>query len=549
MRPCADCGKRSRARGSRFHELGNLHLDRSEKAVNKSTVTDRGAPRTGNPGIPHSLRNVGYAKLCQPLLQHQKCRLRAALPTSREQRARYGAPLDSWHKEIFGLLLRGRRSHWSVILDFWHKEIFGLLAGLALLVSFCWTPACLAQPPRVVVIHLDDTIQPISADYLARGLDLAAAQHASAVLIEINTPGGLLDSMRQMVSKMIASPVPVIVYVAPSGSRAGSAGFFLLQAADVAAMAPGSNAGAAHPVVEGGKLDDIMKQKLENDTAAFLRSYVARRGRNVAAAEDAVRASKSYSDKEALQLNLIDVIAPDDATLLNTVDGRTITRFDGSKVVLHTRDAQLVAVNPTLREEILDRLTDPNLAVLVLVVGGLLIYVEFNTPGTIVPGTLGTILVLLALFALNLLPVRYTSVMLLAAAFVLLILEAKFASHGVLAAAGIVALVIGALTLVDGPIPELRVHLATALSTGLAFGLITVFLLRLALRARRSKVRMGGDAMIGQIAVVTLPLAPSGQVMVNGELWQAESATPAGRGEQVRVRGLRDLTLLVERVP
>ena len=406
-----------------------------------------------------------------------------------------------------------------------------------------------AEQPRVIVMHLDDTIQPVSADYLARGLDRAPAQHASAVLIELDTPGGLLDSMRQIVGKVLASPVPVIVYVAPSGSRAGSAGFFLLEAADVAAMAPGSNAGAAHPVVMGAKLDDTMKQKLENDTAAFLRSYVARRGRNVAAAEDAVRASKSYSDKEAQQLNLIDAIAPDETALLTMLDGRTITRFDGSKVVLHTRDAQLVAVDPTLRESILDRLTDPNLAVLVLMVGGLLIYVEFNTPGTIVPGTLGTVMVLIALFALNLLPVRYTSVMLLSAAFVLLILEAHFATHGILAAAGILALVVGALTLVDGPIPELRVHLATALSAGLAFGLITVFLLRLALRARRSKSRTGVDAMIGQIAVVIQPLAPSGQVMVNGEIWQAESATPAAPGERVRVRELRELTLLVERVP
>jgi membrane-bound serine protease (ClpP class) len=418
-----------------------------------------------------------------------------------------------------------------------------------LLLACCWTLAGQAQQPRVIVIHLDDTIQPISADYMARGLNAAAAQHANAVLIEIDTPGGLLDSMRQMVSKVIASPVPVIVYVAPSGARAGSAGFFLLEAADVAAMAPGSNAGAAHPVVMGAKLDDTMKQKLENDTAAFLRSYVARRGRNVQAAEDAVRSSKSYSDQEALQLKLIDLVASDDASLLNDIDGRTITRFDGSKAVLHTRGAELVAVDPTLREEILDRLTDPNLAVLVLMVGGLLIYVEFNTPGTIIPGALGTILVLLAAFGLNLLPVRYTSLMLLVAAFALLILEAHFASHGVLATAGIISLVIGALTLVDGPIPELRVHLATALSAGLAFGLITVFLLRLALRARRSKVRMGGDAMVGQIAVVTQPLAPTGQVMVNGELWQAESATPAALGEQVRVRGLRDLTLLVERVP
>ena len=420
--------------------------------------------------------------------------------------------------------------------------------ALLLASVWSWTFAGLGQQPRVILIHIDDTIQPISADYMERGLDAAAAQHASAILIEINTPGGLLDSMRQMVSKVIASPVPVIVYVAPSGSRAGSAGFFLLEAADVAAMAPGTNAGAAHPVVEGVKLDDTMKQKLENDTAAFLRSYVDRRGRNVQAAEDAVRSSKSYSDSEALKLKLIDLIAPDDAALLNDLDGRTITRFDGAKVVLHTRGAQLVAVDPTLREAILDRLTNPNLAVLVLVVGGLLIYVEFNTPGTIIPGTLGTIMVLLALFALNLLPVRYTSVMLLIAAFALLILEAHFATHGILATAGIVALVFGALTLVDAPIPEMRVHLATALSTGLAFGLITVFLLRIAIRARKSKVRMGGDAMIGLIAVVTQPLAPIGQVMVNGELWQAESVTPAALGEQVRVRGLRDLTLLVERV-
>ena len=419
---------------------------------------------------------------------------------------------------------------------------------LGVLLLACWALACHAEQPRVVVIHLDDTIQPISADYVARGLKAAAEQHASAVLIEVNTPGGILESMRQMVSSVIASSVPVIAYVAPSGSRAGSAGFFLLEAADVAAMAPGTNAGAAHPVVEGGKLDEIMKQKLENDTSAFLRSYVARRGRNVQAAENGVRASKSYSDSEALQLKLIDLIAPDVPSLLDTLDGRTVTRFDGAKTVLHTRGAQLIAVDPTMREEILDRLTDPNLAVLVLVVGGLLIYLEFNVPGTIVPGTLGTILVLLALFSLNLLPVRYTSVMLLVAAFVLILLEAKFGGHGILATAGIASMVFGALTLVDAPIPELRVHWATALSTGLAFGLITVFLLRLAVRARRSKVRMGGEAMIGQIAVVTQPLTPSGQVLVNGELWQAESISPAAAGEKVRVQALRDLTLFVDKL-
>ena len=417
----------------------------------------------------------------------------------------------------------------------------GIPQWAVFLLAFCpawiWPAAENSQQahPEVVLIRLDDTIQPISADYLARGLSLAASQHANAVLIEMNTPGGLLDSMRTMVGAIIASPVPVITYVTPAGSRAGSAGFFLLEASDIAAMAPGTNAGAAHPVVEGGKIDDTMRQKLENDAAAFLRSFVARRGRNVTAAEDAVRNSKSYSDREALQLGLIDLIAPDQTALLNTLDGRTITRLDGNKAILHTRRATVVSVDPTLREEILDRLTDPNLAVLILVIGGLLIYVEFNAPGTIVPGALGTILVLLALFALNLLPVRYTSVMLIMAAFVLFVLEAKFTSHGVLAGAGIIALVLGSLTLVAGPIPEMRVRLGTALGTGIGFGLISVFLLRLAWRARLGKMKMGGEALIGQIAVVTQPLDPAGQVLLNGEIWQAESKAPIARGEKVRV--------------
>ncbi len=405
------------------------------------------------------------------------------------------------------------------------------------------------QQPLVVVVHLDDTIQPISADFLARALNLASTDHANAVLIELNTPGGLLDSMREMVGQIIGSHVPVIVYVTPSGSRAGSAGFFLLEAADVAAMAPGTNAGAAHPVVEMGTIDDTMKQKLENDAAAFLRSYVARRGRNVAAAEDAVRNSKSYSDRESQQLGLIDLISPDRTDLLNSLDGRTITRLDGSKVTLNTRDARLVEVNPTMREAILDRLTDPNLALLLLMAGALLIYLEFNAPGTIVPGTLGTILVLLALFALNLLPIRYTSLMLLVAAFVLLFLEAHFATHGILALAGIAALILGSLTLVEAPIRELQVRLGTSIGLGVGFGLITAFLLRLAIRARRNKVLVGGEALIGELAVVTQPLTPSGQVLLHGELWQAESETPAERGEQVRVRARRELTLLVERVP
>lgn len=404
-------------------------------------------------------------------------------------------------------------------------------------------------PPRVIVLHLDDTIQPVSEQYLERGIAQAAETHANALLIDLNTPGGLLDTTRSMVSKILASPAPVIVFVAPSGSRAGSAGFFLLEAADIAAMAPGTNAGASHPVVEGATLDPIMKQKLENDTTAFLRSFVSRRNRNTDAAQDAVLNSKSYTEGEALQLHLINLVAQNDRALLDSVDGRTVTRFDGNTVTLHTRGATLTAIEPTLREEILDRMMDPNLAVLILVLGGLLIYLEFNSPGTIVPGALGTLLLLTALFSLNLLPVRYTSVMLLIAAFILLLLEAKIPSHGVLAASGIVALVFGTLTLVDAPIPELRVRVSTAIACGIGFGLITVFLVRIAVRARQNKIMTGPQALLGATGVAQQPLAPRGQILVRGELWQAESTAPISSGDEVRVYAVNGLTLLVERVP
>ena len=432
-----------------------------------------------------------------------------------------------------------------------HGLLFLLM--LVLLFLFCVLGPCTtrvaAQTPQVVVLHLDDTIQPISADYLKRGIDRAAEIHAQALLVELNTPGGLLDSTRSMVGDILNSPSPVIFYVAPAGSRAGSAGFFLLESADIAAMAPGTNAGAAHPVVEMGKIDDTMKQKILNDTLAFLRSYVSKRGRNVDAAQDAVQNSKSYTDQEAQQLHLIDVVSPDDRALLDAIDGRQVKRFNGMTQTLRTRGANLVAVEPTLREEIMDRLMDPNLAVLILLAGALLIYLEFNTPGTIIPGALGTLLVLLALFSLNLLPVRYTSLALIVGALILMVLEAKFPSHGILAAAGTVALILGTLTLVAGPIPEMRVQLATAIATGLAFGLITTFLVRIAWRARQNKVMIGPDALVGSVGVAQEQLSPRGQILVHGELWLAESPEdPIASGETVRVRAVDGLKLLVERV-
>ncbi|MGC2639596.1 MAG: nodulation protein NfeD [Acidobacteriaceae bacterium] len=405
-----------------------------------------------------------------------------------------------------------------------------------------------AQSNKVVVLHLDDTIQPISADYLKRGIDRAADLRAQAVLVEMDTPGGLLESMRAMVGDILGSPVPVIVYVAPAGSRAGSAGFFLMEAADIAAMAPGTEAGAAHPVVEVGSVSDTMKEKILNDALAFLRSYVSLRGRNVDAAQAAVSNSKSYTANEAQQLHLIDLTATSESDLLNAIDGRTVKRFNGASQVLHTRGTELVPVDENLREAIMDRLMDPNLAVLILLAGALLIYLEFHVPGTIIPGALGTLMVVLALFSLNLLPVRYTALALIVAALVLMVLEAKFPSHGVLALGGTAALILGMLTLVAGPIPQMRVQLTTAVAAGLAFGLITTVLVRLAWRARRNKVMIGPEALVGAVGVAQQPIAPQGQILVHGELWLATSPAVVPAGETVRVRAVEGLTLLVEPV-
>jgi membrane-bound serine protease (ClpP class) len=418
---------------------------------------------------------------------------------------------------------------------------------LALILLLFTLPA-FSAPPTVVRLTIHDTIQPITADYLKRGLATAAGLHAQAVVISLGTPGGLLESTRVMVESIENSPIPVIVYISPSGSRAGSAGFFLLEAADIAAMAPGTNAGAAHPIVEGRQMDPVLKEKIENDAAAFLRSFAARRGRNVPAAEDAIRNSKSYSDQEALNLKLIDLIAPDEPSLLNALDGRDLHLFDGTVTTLHLRNASTLTIPPSLRERLLSKLTNPDFAVCLLVLGALLIYLEFNVPGTVVPGAIGTLFILLGLFGLDLLPIRHTAIVLLLAALVMMVLETKFASHGILALAGTVSLVFGLATLVDGPIPELRVHSGVAIGAGAGFGLISFGLAFIALRARRNKHLLGPQAMVGGVAIARTALTPAGQVEIRGELWQAlaQGRSPLPIGTSTRVRGVDGLVLLVE---
>lgn len=413
----------------------------------------------------------------------------------------------------------------------------GLAEALLLALMVFFSLSARAQQPVVDKFILDDTIQPVSAGQLDRAIARANADNAAALLIQLNTPGGLADSMRSMAGAILGSRVPVILYVAPAGARAASAGFFLLEAADVAAMAPGTNTGAAHVVFEFGKPDETMTQKVENDAEAFLRSYAGHRNRNIDAALAAVQTSKSYTAEEALDKHLIDLTAPTEAELLKNLDGREITRLDGSRQKLHLTNARIQVVKSTLREELLSWLVNPNIALLLLVGGALLIYLEFNTPGTIVPGTLGTLMVLLSIFALNLLPIRYTAVMLLVAAMVLLVLEAKFGGHGALAIAGIVCLTLGTLTLIAAPVPELAVNPWVALGLSTAFGVITAFLVRLAVRARRMKARLGVDALIGQPASAMEPLNPEGHVLVEGEIWRAIADQAVAPGTPLRVVG------------
>src|SRR5437868_1123165 len=410
---------------------------------------------------------------------------------------------------------------------------------------------CLAlRPPAqadVLKIVVNDTINPIIGEYITRALDEAAKQHADALLIELRTPGGLLDSTRTIIEHILASDVPVIVYVTPSGGYAASAGFFILESADVAAMAPGTNTGAAHPVLGGGvKMDDVMKSKMENDAAAFMRSFTGKRGRDVTVAESAVRESKSFTADEALQKKLIDVIAKDEADLMKLLDGRTVNRFNGKTTIVHLAGKPIHPFDMTLKQHILAFLMDPNIAFIIFSVGMLALYAEFNHPGAVVPGVVGLVFVLLAIFAFNLLPIRFAALVLILGAFVLFALEIKFATHGALGLGGIVIMVIGALLLVDGAIPEMRVKLVTALAVSIPFALISMFLMAIAVKAHRNKIVTGEEAMVGMVGTARTPVAASGKVFVNGELWSATSAQPIQPGAAVVIKHIRGLQLEVE---
>jgi membrane-bound serine protease (ClpP class) len=404
-----------------------------------------------------------------------------------------------------------------------------------------------AAPPKVIAVNIDGIIAPVTVEILGHVIDEANNENAAAILMRLNTPGGLLDSSREITSKLVISRVPVIAYVTPSGGRAASAGFFLLEASDVAGMAPGTNTGAASPVILGQQMDPVMRSKVENDTSAWLRSMVTARGRNAELAEKTVREAKAFTEKEALDDRLIDVISPDEHHLMDDLDGREIKRFDGRTETLHTRDAEIVDYRPSARERIIESISDPNVGFILLILGALGIYVEFSAPGLIFPGVAGGILALLGLSSLSVLPINWIGAALLILGASLFVLEAKFASHGILGTGGTVAMILGALLLVNGP-PEVRIHLSTALAVSIPFALITMFLVTLVVRARANKVVMADGGMVDLIGEARTALEPSGKVFVHGEYWDAVSNAPVPSGGEVRVVAVDGMTLRVEPV-
>ena len=405
---------------------------------------------------------------------------------------------------------------------------------------------------QIVELRIDDEIQPIVAEYVTEGIDQAGRDKAALVLITIDTPGGLQDSMQKIIQHILASPVPVVVYVWPTASRAASAGFFILLSADIAAMAPGTHTGAASPLLAVGgvpiTVDETLKNKILNDATAFLRSYAEKRGRNATLAETAVTDGKAFSDEESKAGRLTDLIASSPEELLAMLDGRTITRFDGTSTRLELRGAQRVTLQMTLRQRMLARIVQPDALFILLILGVFGLYAEFTHPGMIVPGVVGAISLVLGLFAMQILPVNFAGLLLLVVGLVLFILEANFTSHGVLGIGGVLAMLLGAIMLIRSPLTGGGVSFGVALGVTLPFAALVVLLMRLVLRSRSWKQDVGPQRLVGATAEVTEPLATpagegcfSGMVRTQGALWRAVSpqSIPAGAHvEVVRVAGL-----------
>jgi len=408
----------------------------------------------------------------------------------------------------------------------------------------------LLSAQKVISIKVDGTINPVVAGFIHRSIESAAGENAACLLIHLNTPGGLLKSTRNIVGDILESRVPVIVYVSPAGAHAGSAGVFITLAGDIAAMAPGTNIGAAHPVTMQGTTDTVMNSKSTNDAVAFIRTIAEFRKRNQQWAEEAVRQSVSITANDALKEKIIDLIATSDRELLNQADGKLILR-DSANFILHTRGAVIETLDMGFTEKLLNIVSDPDVAYLLLMLGFLGLIFELFNPGIIFPGIIGFISLVLAFYALNTLPVNYAGLALIVFGVVLLLLEIKVVSHGMLAIGGIAGLLIGSLMLIKpGPGPGfevMRISHAVIFSTVTVTAAFFLFVIGMGLKAQRRKPVTGIEALVGETAVALDALNPSGRVRIHGEIWNAFSISGmVDSGERLKVKQVKDLTLYVE---
>ncbi|OQW33109.1 MAG: serine protease [Nitrospira sp. SG-bin1] len=404
---------------------------------------------------------------------------------------------------------------------------------------------CPALAEDIIVANYEGVINPVAAEYLHDALALAQSSSAQALILKLDTPGGLDTSMRLMIKDMTASSIPVIVFVAPSGGRAASAGVFITMAAHVAAMAPGTNIGAAHPVaMGGGEMDNTMKEKVENDAVAYIKSIAEQRGRNVSWAEDAVRKSVSVTEQEALKLRIIDVIAEDIPTLLKYLQGRTIALPHGS-ITLPKETATLREFPMGTRLELLKILSDPNIAYLLMSIGTIGIMAELYSPGAILPGIIGAISLILAFYSLQSLPVNYAGALLVVLGVVFLLLEISVTSYGLLALGGVAAMTLGGLLLIKSDAPYLQVSLSFLLPTVMTLGSLIGIIAWTAVKSTRGRPVTGAEGMIGSIGIAKTDLNPRGQITLHGEIWEAVSHAPIRQGEPAEVLGIEGLTVKV----
>jgi len=401
-----------------------------------------------------------------------------------------------------------------------------------------------ATARQVNVIRVEGVISPSSADYIVTAIKQTEKEKAAALVIELDTPGGLDTSMRVIIKEMLAAERPIVVYVAPAGARAASAGAFITLAAHIAAMAPGTSIGAAAPVVMGQQVDKTMEKKITNDAAAYMRTIAEKRGRPIDLAEEWVRKATARTETEALRVKLIDVVSPKLDDLLSAIDGRVVTTAAG-KVKIETSNAVVRREEMNLREKILKIITDPTIAYLLLILGLAGLYFEFSTPGAILPGVLGAIALILALYAFQQLPINYAGVLLILLAIVMFIAEIKVVSHGVLTAGGIAAMILGSMMLIDTPAPYMRISVGAIVGTAATTAAFFLFVVGAGVKALRTRTKTGMEGLVGEIGVVRTRLAPRGQIFLSGELWNAESEGEVEPGASVRVTGMDGLTLRV----